>query len=127
MYMATFILAVDIYTTGISFITAVIQHVYGTSYDTFYTWHFPLLSPFLLTWLPPVVTGIVYLSPRLLVNYPLCPPLLPCTFPLQIPIPPGFPEPNVLLIRVHHNPLPSIQHSNNDILNLVLSHNALAQ
>jgi hypothetical protein len=79
------------------------------SYDIFYTQHFPLLSPLLLTWHPPVVTGIVHLSPRLLVNYPLCPPLLPCSPPPQIPNPPGFPGPNVLLIRAHHNPLSSMQ------------------
>ncbi len=99
MYTATFILAIVIYTTGI-FLTLQSFSMYtDTSYDTFYTWHFPLLSPLLLTWHPPVVTGIVHLSPRLLVNYPLCPPLLPCTFPPQIPKPPGFPGPNVLLIR----------------------------
>jgi hypothetical protein len=81
------------------------------SYDTFYTWHFPLLSPFLLTWHPPVVTGIVHLSPRLLVNCPLCPHGSLVPFPPQIPNPLGFPGPNVLLIRAHYNPLSSIQHS----------------
>jgi hypothetical protein len=47
----------------------------------------------------------------LLVNCPLCPPLLPCSFPPKFPILLGFPEPNVLLIRAHHNSLFSTQHS----------------
>ncbi len=102
--MATFILAIVIYTTGVFLSPQSFSMYTDMSYNTFYTWHFPLLSPLLLTWHPPVVTGIVHLSPRLLVDYPLCPPLLPCTFPPQIPNPLGFPGPNVLLIRVHHKP-----------------------
>ncbi len=103
--MATFIIAIVIYTTGIFLSLQSFSTYTDASYDTFYTWHFPLLSPLLLTWHPPIVTGIVHLSPRLLVNYPLCPPLLPCTFPPpKLSTLSGFPGPNVLLIRAHHKP-----------------------
>jgi hypothetical protein len=74
---------------------------------------FPLLQiplatiPFLLTWHPPVVTGIVHLSPRLLVNYSLCPPLAPCTLPPKIPTLLGFPpDPACIQLGRHHKPNP---------------------
>ncbi len=84
------------------FITAVIQHVY--EYKLLHILHtaLPLASPFILTWHPPVVIGIVHLSPRLLVNYPLVPRCILVSFPPPwLSTPPGFPGPNVLLIRAH--------------------------
>jgi hypothetical protein len=60
--------------------TGIIHHfnhsnVYtNTSYIYSYIWRVPLAmnspcqSPFLLTWHPPDVIGVVHLSPRLLVN-----------------------------------------------------------
>jgi hypothetical protein len=76
------------------FITAVIQHPYGHKLQYILYIALPLIFPFLLTWHPPAVTGMVHLSPRLLVNCPLCPPLLPCTLPLpQLPSLLGFPGP----------------------------------
>ena len=60
----------------------------------------------LLTWRPPAVMRVVLLSPRLLVNcslVPHCSPLFPASLPS------GFPRnPNVLLIRTHPNPFPSV-------------------
>ncbi len=71
----------------------------------------PLSSPLLLlTWHPPVVTGIVHLGPRLSVNYSSLFPIAPLCPPLQNPNPfSDFPEPNVHLIKARLNPLPSIQ------------------
>ncbi len=60
----------------------------------------------LLTWRPPAVTRVVLLSPRLLVNCPLvphCSPLFPASLPSGLPQ-----NPNVLLIRTHPNPSPSV-------------------
>ncbi len=75
--------------------------------------HIPLASPLLLlTWHPPVVTGIVHLGPRLSVNYSPLFPIAPLCPPLQNPNPfSDFPEPNVHLIKARLNPLPSIQNS----------------
>jgi hypothetical protein len=60
----------------------------------------------LLTWRPPAMSRVVLFGPRLLVNCPLvphCSPLFPAS------LPPGFPQnPNVLLIRTHPNPFPSV-------------------
>jgi hypothetical protein len=96
-----------------SFITTVIQHIYGHKLQYTLYIALPLCSPFLLTWHPPAVTGMVHLSPRLLVNCPLCPPLLPRTPPFLILHPLWvFPGPNVLLIRTHPNPFPSVRHTN---------------
>ena len=68
--------------------------------------------PLLLTWHPPVVTGIVHLGPRLSVNYSPLSPIAPLCPPLQNPNPfSDFPEPNVHLIEARLNPLPSIQNS----------------
>jgi hypothetical protein len=71
----------------------------------------PLANPLLLlTWHPPVVTGIVRLGPRLSVNYSPLFPIAPLCPPLQNPNPfSDFPEPNVHLIKARLNPLPSIQ------------------
>jgi hypothetical protein len=93
------------------FFTAIIQHVYGHK-----------LQYILYIALPLYIPTSTYLAPsscdrngppqsRLLVNCPLCPPLLPCThlFPISHPFW-VFPNPNVLLIRTHPNPLPSIRH-----------------
>ncbi len=73
----------------------------------------PLTNPLLLlTWHPPVVTGIVHLGPRLSVNYSPLFPIAPSCPPLQNPNPfSDFPEPNVHLIKARLNPLPSIQNT----------------
>ncbi len=124
MYLTAFILViVNIYTTGI-FLSLQSFNIYtDTSCNTFYTWHFSLLQFPLLA---PVST---YLAPsrcdrngppqsqvaRILVPFvPHCS-LVPS--PPKFPTLPGFPEPNVLLIRAHHNPLSSIQHTQ-DILDI---------
>jgi len=76
--------------------------------------HIPLaITPILLlTWHPPVVTGIVHLGPRLSVNCSPLFPIAPSRPPLQNPNPSlDFPEPNVHLIKARLNPLPSIQNS----------------
>ncbi len=55
--------------------------------------NYPLLIPSLLTWNPPAVTGIVHLSPRLLVNELPLSPIGPLYPPFQNPNPPlGFPD-----------------------------------
>ncbi len=67
--------------------------------------HFPLLYspcciPLLLTWLPPAVTGIVHLNPRLLVNWLPLSPIGPLYPSLWNPDPPWvFPRLNVHSIR----------------------------
>jgi hypothetical protein len=76
--------------------------------------HIPLATAptFLLTWHPPVVTGIVHLGPRLSVNCSPLFPIVPLCPPLQNPNPfSDFPEPNVHLIKARLNPLPSIPNS----------------
>jgi hypothetical protein len=80
--------------------------------------HVPLANPLLLlTWHPPVVTGIVHLGPRLSVNYSPLFPVAPLCPPLQNPNPfSDFPEPNVHLIKARLNPLPSIQNITKDDL-----------
>jgi hypothetical protein len=67
----------------------------------------PLKNPaLLLTWRPPAVKRVVPSSPRLLVNCPLVP---HCSQLFLASLPPGFPQnPNVLLIRTHPNPFPSV-------------------
>jgi hypothetical protein len=88
----------------------------------------PLANPFLLlTWHPPVVTGIVHLGPRLSVNYSPLFPIAPLCPPLQNPNPfSDFPEPNVHLIKARLNPLPSIQNniaiSTNEMYKILLYH-----
>jgi hypothetical protein len=77
--------------------------------------HIPLatIPILLLTWHPPVVTGIVHLGPRLSVNCSPLFPIAPLCPHLQNPNPfSDFPEPNVHLIKARLNPLPSIQNSN---------------
>jgi hypothetical protein len=71
----------------------------------------PLENPaLLLTWRPPAVKRVVLFSPRLLVNCPLVP---HCSPLFLASLPPGFPRnPNVLLIRTHPNPFPSVANSN---------------
>jgi hypothetical protein len=65
----------------------------------------------LLTWRPPVVKRVVPSSPRLLVNCPFVP---HCSQLFLASLPPGFPQnPNVLLIRTHPNPFPSVGYSVN--------------
>jgi hypothetical protein len=72
----------------------------------------PCKPPFLLTWHPPVVTGIVHLGPRLSVNCSPLFPIAPLCPPLQNPNPSSdFPEPNVHLIKARLNPFPSIQNN----------------
>jgi hypothetical protein len=70
----------------------------------------PLENPaLLLTWRPPAVMRVVLSSPRLLVNCPLvprCSPLFPASLPSGLPR-----NPNVLLIRTHPNPFPSVANS----------------
>jgi hypothetical protein len=70
--------------------------------------HSPCYNPhLLLTWHPPVVTGIVHLGPRLSVNCSPLFPIVPLCPPLQNPNPfSDFPEPNVHLIKARLNPLP---------------------
>ncbi len=72
----------------------------------------PLKNPaLLLTWRPPAVMRVVLSSPRLLVNCPLVP---HCSPLFLASLPPGFPQnPNVLLIRTHPNPFPSVGYSKN--------------
>ncbi len=67
----------------------------------------PFKNPaLLLTWRLPAVMRVVLFSPRLLVNCPLVP---HCSPLFLASLPPGFPQnPNVLLIRTHPNPLPSV-------------------
>ncbi len=112
-----------IYTTGIFLSLQSFNMYTGTSYDIYLYMALPLAiiplaiiplaNPcFYLLGTLLVVTGIVHLSPRLLVNCPLCPHCSLVPSPPQIPNPPGFPEPNVLLIRAHHNSLSSMRHSN---------------
>jgi hypothetical protein len=88
------------------------QHIHGSTLIVYLHMHVPLatIPTRLLTWHPPVVTGIVHLSPRLSAN---CSPLFPvaplCPL-LQNPNPfSDFPEPNVHLIKARLNPFPSIQ------------------
>jgi hypothetical protein len=71
----------------------------------------PLKNPaLLLTWRPPVVKRMVPSSPRLLVNCPFVP---HCSQMFLASLPPGFPQnPNVLLIRTHPNPFPSVGYIN---------------
>ncbi len=77
-----------------------VQYTHSTS---------PWESRPLLTWRPPAVTRVVLFSPRLLVNCPLVPHCSPL-FPASLPS--GFsPNPNVLLIRTHPNPFPSVANS----------------
>ena len=76
--------------------------------------HIPLatIPTLLLTWHPPVVTGIVHLGPRLSVNCSPLFPIAPLCPPVQNPNPfSDFPEPNVHLIKARLNPFPSIQNS----------------
>ncbi len=71
--------------------------------------HFPLIIPPLLTWRPPAVMRVVLLSPRLLVDCPLVPHCSPLSL---ASLPSGLPRnPNVLLIRTHPNPSPSVANS----------------
>jgi hypothetical protein len=111
--MATFILSIVICTTGIFLSLQSFNMYTGISLQYILYIALPLIFLLLLTWHPPAVTGMVHLSPRLLVDCPLCPPLLPCTLPFPNSHPFWvFPGPNVLLIRTHPNPFPSIRHSN---------------
>ncbi len=62
--------------------------------------YFPLLYSLLLTWLPPAVTGIIHLSPRLLVNWLPLSPIVPLYPSLRNPDPSRvFPKLNVHPIR----------------------------
>ncbi len=94
------------------FITAVIQHVYAHK-----------LRYILYMALPLAIPTSTYLAPsscdrnrppqsrvarKLIPFVPHCS-LVPS--PSKFPTLPGFPEPNVLLIRAHPNPLSSIRHS----------------
>ena len=84
-----------------------VQFVHSTS---------PWESRPLLTWRPPAVTRVVLFSPRLLVNCPLvphCSPLFPASLPSGLPQ-----NPNVLLIRTHPNPSPSV--ANNGVRKFVM-------
>ncbi len=102
----------------VSFITSVIPTYTRIQASIIYLHvHAPLaiiplvnLSFYVLTWHPPVVIGIVHLSPRLLVNYFPLSPIAPF-----VPSPPksqpfsDFPGPNVHPIKAHLKPPPSIQ------------------
>ncbi len=118
MYTIAFILImVNIYTTGISLSLQSFNMYMDTSYNVFYIWHFPLLQ------FPLLVPASTYLAPsscdrngplQSQVARKLIPFVPHCSLILSLPeFPtlPGFPEPNVLLIKAHHNPLSSIQHS----------------
>ncbi len=62
--------------------------------------YFPLLYSLLLTWLPPAVTGIVHLNPRLPVNWLPLSPIVPLYPSLRSPDPSWvFPRLNVHPIR----------------------------
>ena len=103
------ILLFAICTTGIS-LSRNHSYIHECGLYTVCTQHFPLIIPPLLTWRPPAVTRVVLLSPRLLVNCPLvphCSPLSPASLPSGLPR-----NPNVLLIRTHPNPAPSVANSN---------------
>ena len=98
-----------LYVQLVSIYHAIIRTYTIVAYSMVYTWHFPLIIPPLLTWRPPAVTRMVLLGPRLLVNCPLCPPLLPIAPCIPSS---GLPRnPNVLLIRTHPNPTPSVANS----------------
>ncbi len=90
------------------------QHIHGSDFNHHHHMHIPLaITPILLlTWHPPVVTGIVHLAPRLSANCSPLFPIVPLCPPLQNPNPfSDFPEPNVHLIKARLNPLPSIQNT----------------
>ncbi len=77
----------------------------------------PLIFPPLLTWRPPAVTWTVLLGPRLLVTVPFvphCSPLPLASFPSGLPR-----NPNVLLIRTHPNPSPSVANNKYALLYLL--------
>ena len=87
------------------------HYIHGSGFNHLSTYaHSPCYNPILLlTWHPPVVTGIVHLGPRLSANYSPLFPIAPLCPPLQNPNPfSDFPEPNVHLIKARLNPLPSI-------------------
>jgi hypothetical protein len=91
------------------------QNMHGSDFNHLSTYaHSPCYTPIpLLTWHPPVVTGIVHLGPRLSVNCSPLFPIVPLCPPLQNPNPfSDFPEPNVHLIKARLNPLPSIPNNN---------------
>ena len=105
-------LSVIICTTGISLSRNI--HTYTSvffMYSLFMA--LPLKNPaLLLTWRPPVVKRVVPSSPRLLVNCPFVP---HCSQMFLASLPPGFPQnPNVLLIRTHPNPFPSVGYTDYD-------------
>jgi hypothetical protein len=115
IYMTAFILIIGVqYTTGI-FHRFSHSNTYTDQILVIYLhMHTPLaITPIiLLTWHPPVVTGIVHLGPRLSVNCSPLFPIVPLCPPLQNPNPfSDFPEPNVHLIKARLNPLPSIPNS----------------
>jgi hypothetical protein len=94
------------------------QHIHGSGFNYISTYarspcyNSPCQPPLLLTWHPPVVTGIVHLGPRLSVNYSPLSPIAPLCPPLQNPNPfSDFPEPKLHLIKARLNPLPSIQNN----------------
>ncbi len=110
----------DIHSFGLSVpkhTTGIFHHFRHSNTDTdqaliiYLHMHIPLASipTLLLTWHPPVVTGIVHLGPRLSANCSPLFPIVPLCPPLQNPNPSSdFPEPNVHLIKARLNPLPSI-------------------
>ncbi len=86
------------------------QHIHGSDLIIYLHTHIPLaITPaLLLTWHPPVVTGIVHLGPRLSVNCSPSFPIVPLCPPLQNPNPfSDFPDPNVHLIRRVSTPFPA--------------------
>jgi hypothetical protein len=76
---------------------------------TVYSWRFPLRIPPFTYLAPSCCDASVLLSPRLLVN---CPPVPHCSPMFPASLPSGLPRnPNVLLIRTHPNPSPSVANS----------------
>jgi hypothetical protein len=114
-YMTAFILII-----GFQHTTGIFHHFSHSSAYTnqiliiYLHMHIPLaITPILLlTWHPPVVTGIIHLGPRLSVNCSPLFPIVPLCPPLQNPNPfSDFHEPNVHLIKARLNPLPRLPNS----------------
>jgi hypothetical protein len=124
IYVTAFILIIDFqaYNWYLSSLQS-FQHIRGSGLINYLHMHIPLatIPILLLTWHPPVVTGIVHLGPRLSVNCSPLFPSVPLCPPLQNPNPfSDFPEPNVHLIKARLNPLPSIPNNNYQLHAIVI-------
>jgi hypothetical protein len=111
-YMTAFILIIGFqHTTLYLSLLQSFQHIHESDSIIYLHMHIPLaiIPTLLLTWHPPIVTGIVHLGPRLSVNCSPLLPIVPLCPPLQNPNPfSDFPGPNVHLIKARLNPLPRI-------------------